>query len=269
MTDTPAFRSQLDRRDPEDSAHDRPRATVHLSAADRRKKKTRSPEAPCNCCSPATGGTFLATCALGFTNPAMPLNLCLPQPAGDVRVAGGYAYVIDTGQPGALHPHSAQARNRGVACLPTHSLLLFIVFHSMTAWGHRDRHGSRAAELGGSSHHLYRRKHPSRNRMEFPEPTKRCHSPRPASLVFIRAGAFLLHRERKEAKRSIALLQHRVCSNPRSALQASPCCRVFRNHQSIGRENLSPSGAAKKAKRRRILSLRLIGRDKKTSSIAE
>src|ERR1700722_10518339 len=49
---------------------------------------------------PATGGTFLATCALGFTNPAMPTDvLACPNPNEICAIAGGYAYIIDTTQP--------------------------------------------------------------------------------------------------------------------------------------------------------------------------
>ena len=49
---------------------------------------------------PASGGTFLATCALGFTNPAMPTGVFpCPNPREMCAVAGGYAYVVDTEQP--------------------------------------------------------------------------------------------------------------------------------------------------------------------------
>ncbi len=49
---------------------------------------------------PASGGTFLATCALGFTNPAMPTGVfACPNPEEMCAVAGGYAYMINTAQP--------------------------------------------------------------------------------------------------------------------------------------------------------------------------
>jgi len=49
---------------------------------------------------PASGGMFLATCALGFTNPAMPTGVfTCPNPREMCAVAGGYAYLIDTEQP--------------------------------------------------------------------------------------------------------------------------------------------------------------------------
>ena len=49
---------------------------------------------------PGDGGTFLATCALGFTDPAMPTGVFACPNADEMcAVAGGYAYVIDTAQP--------------------------------------------------------------------------------------------------------------------------------------------------------------------------
>src|SRR5437899_11892191 len=49
---------------------------------------------------PANGGHFLATCALGFTDPTMPTGIhTCPNPDHLCAVAGGYAYIIDT-----LHP---------------------------------------------------------------------------------------------------------------------------------------------------------------------
>ncbi len=49
---------------------------------------------------PASGGVFLATCALGFTDKAMPTGVfACPNPQQMCAVAGGYAYVTDTTQP--------------------------------------------------------------------------------------------------------------------------------------------------------------------------
>src|SRR5260370_42447603 len=49
---------------------------------------------------PASGGTFLATCALGFTDRAMPTSVvACPNPLQMCPVAGGYAYIIDTQRP--------------------------------------------------------------------------------------------------------------------------------------------------------------------------
>jgi hypothetical protein len=84
---------------------------------------------------PANGGTFLATCALGFTNPSMPTGIfACPNPDELCAVAGGYAYIIDT-----LHPeHSTHITLKPVTeihPLPANNLILFIGFHSIVAWG--------------------------------------------------------------------------------------------------------------------------------------
>ena len=82
---------------------------------------------------PATGGTFLATCALGFTNPAMPTGVfSCPNPDELCAVAGGYAYLIDT-----LHPERCTLLTMKPvgAVLEAEELLLFIGFHAIQAWG--------------------------------------------------------------------------------------------------------------------------------------
>src|SRR5665213_1997990 len=49
---------------------------------------------------PEVGGDFLATCALGFTDPSMPTGLySCPNPQDLCAVAGGYAYLIDSTAP--------------------------------------------------------------------------------------------------------------------------------------------------------------------------
>jgi hypothetical protein len=86
---------------------------------------------------PATGGTFLATCALGFTNPAMPTDvLACPNQNEICVIAGGYAYIIDTTQP-ERSTHIALKPVVEARALILHSLLIFIGFHSITAWGPR------------------------------------------------------------------------------------------------------------------------------------
>lgn len=84
---------------------------------------------------PASGGTFLATCALGFADPAMPTGVfACPSAVQMCAVAGGYAYVIDTAQP----EHSTHIGLKPVVevrALVTQKLLLFVGFHSMLAWG--------------------------------------------------------------------------------------------------------------------------------------
>ncbi len=84
---------------------------------------------------PASGGTFLATCALGFTDPAMPTGVFgCPNAVQMCAVAGGYAYVIDTEQP----EHSTHITLKPVVevrPLVAQGLLLFVGFHSIVAWG--------------------------------------------------------------------------------------------------------------------------------------
>jgi protein-tyrosine phosphatase len=84
---------------------------------------------------PATGGTFLATCALGFTDKSMPTGVyACPNPYELCAVAGGYAYIVDT-----LHPeHSTHIPLKPVVeirALPEQSLLIFAGFHIIHAWG--------------------------------------------------------------------------------------------------------------------------------------
>jgi hypothetical protein len=84
---------------------------------------------------PVTGGTFLATCALGFTDPAMPTGVFpCPNPNEICAVAGGYAYVIDTAQPERC-THIVLKPVVEVRPLMAQELLLFVGFHSMMAWG--------------------------------------------------------------------------------------------------------------------------------------
>lgn len=84
---------------------------------------------------PAAGGTFLATCALGFTDPTMPTGVfACPNPQQMCAVAGGYAYVIDTAQPEHCI-HLSLKPVVEVRPLVTHRLLLFVGFHSIVAWG--------------------------------------------------------------------------------------------------------------------------------------
>ena len=84
---------------------------------------------------PAAGGTFLATCALGFTDPSMPTGIfACPNPREICAVAGGYAYVLDTAAP----EHSTHIPLKPVVevlVLAAHGLLVFVGFHAMVAWG--------------------------------------------------------------------------------------------------------------------------------------
>jgi hypothetical protein len=84
---------------------------------------------------PASGGTFLATCALGFTDPAMPTGIfACPRAQEMCAVAGGYVYIIDTAQPEHC-THVAMKPVVEARALPEQKLLLFIGFHSILAWG--------------------------------------------------------------------------------------------------------------------------------------
>jgi hypothetical protein len=84
---------------------------------------------------PTSGGMFLATCALGFTDPAMPTGVfACPNSVQMCAVAGGYAYVIDTEHP-EHSIHIALKPIVEVRALVSQELLLFVGFHSMVAWG--------------------------------------------------------------------------------------------------------------------------------------
>jgi hypothetical protein len=84
---------------------------------------------------PASGGTFLATCALGFTDPAMPTGVfACPNPNEMCAVAGGYVYIIDTAQPEHC-THIALKPVVEVRPLLPLELQLFVGFHSIVAWG--------------------------------------------------------------------------------------------------------------------------------------
>jgi hypothetical protein len=84
---------------------------------------------------PASGGTFLATCALGFTDPAMPTGVfACPNPQEMCAVAGGYAYLIDTVRPEGS-THLALKPVVEVRTMVAQDLLLFVGFHSIVAWG--------------------------------------------------------------------------------------------------------------------------------------
>lgn len=84
---------------------------------------------------PAEGGSFLANCALGFTDRRMPTGVhACPNPRELCAVAGGYAYIIDTTQP-ERSTHISQKPVVEVRALPAEGLMLFVGFHSVTAWG--------------------------------------------------------------------------------------------------------------------------------------
>lgn len=86
---------------------------------------------------PANGPAFLAICARGFADPRMPTAIfACPNVREMCALAGGYAYIVDTGAP----DNSEQIPLRPVVevrTLPDHQLLVFAGFDSLVAWGVR------------------------------------------------------------------------------------------------------------------------------------
>jgi hypothetical protein len=78
---------------------------------------------------------FLATCALGFRDPAVPSGIwSCPSPEEICAVAGGYAYLIDTAAPErfTMLPFRPVLKVLPVA---NENLLLFGGHHAILAWG--------------------------------------------------------------------------------------------------------------------------------------
>jgi len=78
---------------------------------------------------------FLATCALGFRDPAAPTGLwSTPKPEEVCAVAGGYAYVIDTAAPDrfTMIPYRPVMQ---ILPAVAEGLLLFAGHRSILAWG--------------------------------------------------------------------------------------------------------------------------------------
>jgi len=78
---------------------------------------------------------FLATCALGFRDPAVPAGLwSAPNPDELCAVSGGYAYVIDTTAPArfTMIPYRPVLEVRPAVAT---GLLLFVGHRSILAWG--------------------------------------------------------------------------------------------------------------------------------------
>jgi hypothetical protein len=78
---------------------------------------------------------FLATCALGFRDPAAPTGVWSAPNARELcAIAGGYAYVIDIAAPERF----TMIELRPVFAMrpaPEHDLLLFVGSRSILAWG--------------------------------------------------------------------------------------------------------------------------------------
>jgi hypothetical protein len=84
---------------------------------------------------PAVGGAFLATCALGFTDPKMPSGVwACPNPREMCAGAGGYAYVIDTEAPERATLIGLKPVTQ-VLEMEAHGLLVFVGINSMVGWG--------------------------------------------------------------------------------------------------------------------------------------
>lgn len=85
---------------------------------------------------PAAGeAAFLATCALGFRDPAAPTGIWACPAAEEIcAVAGGYAYVIDTAAPQRFTMIAYRPVLEVRAAVEA-GLLLFVGHHAITAWG--------------------------------------------------------------------------------------------------------------------------------------
>jgi hypothetical protein len=78
---------------------------------------------------------FLATCALGFRDPAVPTGLwSCPNPEEICAVSGGYAYIISTTNPERFTMISFRPV-LDVRAAVEQNLLLFVGHHSIIAWG--------------------------------------------------------------------------------------------------------------------------------------
>ncbi len=82
---------------------------------------------------PSTGGSFLATCALGFRDPALPTGIFACPRADDMlALAGGYGYLVDTLTPTqCLHLPTRPVVQ--VLSAPADGLLLLAGFHTVAA----------------------------------------------------------------------------------------------------------------------------------------
>ncbi len=86
---------------------------------------------------PPSAQEFLATCALGFRDPAVPTGLwSTPEPEKICAVSGGYAYLIDTTAPErfTMIPYRPVLEVRSI---PAEDLLLFVGHYAIMAWGHQ------------------------------------------------------------------------------------------------------------------------------------
>jgi len=105
----------------------RPGSEVHLATEIRVPQNASSGRGPAQ--------PFLATCALGFRDPAVPTGVwSAPGPSELCAVSGGYAYVIDTAAPEEFTMIEFRPVLE-VRALIDEQLLLFIGHREIIAWG--------------------------------------------------------------------------------------------------------------------------------------
>jgi hypothetical protein len=96
--------------------------------------------------APQSAQPFLATCALGFRDPAVPTGIwSTPKPEEICAVSGGYAYLIDTSAPERFTMISYRPVLH-VRPLVDAGLLLFVGHHSILTWS-RDGHAWESEKL--------------------------------------------------------------------------------------------------------------------------
>ena len=82
-----------------------------------------------------SGQPFLATCALGFSDPSVPTGLwSTPKPEEICAISGGYAYLIDTTAPDSFTMLPFRPVLQVLPAL-AEGLLLFVGNRSILAWG--------------------------------------------------------------------------------------------------------------------------------------
>lgn len=83
---------------------------------------------------PENAGLFLATCALGFHNPAVPTGIwSAPNPLEICAVSGGYAYLIDTAAPERFTMLPSRPVLQVIPAKEAR-LLLFVGHRAILAW---------------------------------------------------------------------------------------------------------------------------------------
>lgn len=84
---------------------------------------------------PEGAQAFLATCALGFRDPAAPTGLWSTPNSNELcAVSGGYAYMIDTTAPERFTMISYRPVLQVLSAV-AQGLMLFVGHHSILAWG--------------------------------------------------------------------------------------------------------------------------------------